>query len=386
MSILFEPINIAGMELPNRFVRSATHDGFSTTDGEITDGSIEFLTDLAKGGVGLIVVGFAYVTPAGQAVPKQNAIYDDRFIADMKKVTESIHQYDSKVVLQIGDSGSQSAVAHQKGIQTLAPSNIKRAWASFKGTEEVTHTEKGTPEYKFETAAMNAREMTEEDIQTVIQAHADGARRVREAGFDGVQFHGGHGYLISEFASTAANLRTDSWGGPLENRMRFILSSYQRVREAVGDDFPVMIKLGVEDQREGGLQLADGIEMAKGLAMVGMDAIEVSEGVEQTPANHIRTGVDTREKEAYYLDNAREVRKEVKIPLFLVGGMRSFDIMESIVEEGTADCIALCRAFIREPDLVERFRRGDREIARCISCNGCLEKLQAGRLSCIFND
>jgi 2,4-dienoyl-CoA reductase-like NADH-dependent reductase (Old Yellow Enzyme family) len=168
--------------------------------------------------------------------------------------------------------------------------------------------------------------------------------------------------------------------------MRFILSCYRGVREAVGEDYPVMIKLGVEDQREGGLSLAEGVEMAKGLAMAGMDAIEVSEGVEQTPANHIRTGVDTREKEAYYLDNAREVRKELKLPLFLVGGIRSFDIMESIVEEGTADCISLCRALIREPHLVERFRRGDREIAECISCNGCLQKLQEGRLVCIFND
>jgi 2,4-dienoyl-CoA reductase-like NADH-dependent reductase (Old Yellow Enzyme family) len=181
MSILFEPINIAGMELPNRFVRSATHDGFSTVDGEITDQSVAFIEDLAKGGVGLIVVGFAYVTPAGQAVPNQNAIYDDRYIAGLKRVTEAVHRYDSKVVLQIGDCGSQSAVAHQKGVQTLAPSSINREWASFSGTEEITHTEKGTPEYRLQTAAMNAREMTEEDIQMVIQAHADAARRVRDA-------------------------------------------------------------------------------------------------------------------------------------------------------------------------------------------------------------
>ncbi len=386
MSILFEPINIGGIEIPNRFVRSATHDGFSTVDGVITDESVAFIEDLAKGGVGLIVVGFAYVTPTGQAVPNQNAIYDDRFIAKMKQVTEAVHNYDSKVILQIGDSGSQSAVAAQRGIRPLAPSGRKRQWASFEGSEEVTHTEKGSPEYKMKTTAMEPLEMTEEQIERTINAYGEAARRVREAGFDGVQFHGGHGYLISEFASPATNSRTDGWGGPLENRMRFILSCYKSVRKTVGEDYPVMIKLGVEDQIEGGLKLAEGVEMARALAETGMDAIEVSEGVEQEPGHHIRTGVDTREKEAYYLDWAREVRKEVKIPLFLVGGNRSFDIMESIVEGGTADCISLCRALIREPHLIERFRKGDREIAKCISCNGCLVRLQQGRLECIFED
>lgn len=385
MSILFEPINIAGMEIPNRFVRSATHDGFSTVDGQITDESVEFLADLAKGEVGLIIVGFAYVTPTGQAVPDQNAIYDDRFIDGMKRVTEAVHRYDSKVVLQIGDSGSQSAVGRQKGIQTLAPSGTKKEWASFGGTKEITHTEKGSPEYKMNTTPMEALEMTEEQIQQVIEAYALAARRVRAAGFDGVQFHGGHGYLISEFASPAANRRSDEWGGPLENRMRFILSCYEAVRDSVGQDYPVMIKMGAEDQIKDGLPLSEGVQMAKHLAQAGMDAIEVSEGVEQEAAHHIRTGVDTREKEAYYLDSAREVRKEVKIPLFLVGGLRSFDIMERVVEEGVAECISLCRPFIREPHLVKRFREGDQEPAECISCNGCLENLQQGRLTCIFN-
>lgn len=387
MSVLFEPINIAGMELPNRFVRSATHDGFSTVDGEITDDSVAFISELARGGVGLIVVGFAYVTESGQAVPNQNAIYHDRFIPGMRRVVEAVRRYDSKVVLQIGDSGSQSAVARQKGLTPLAPSAVDRSWLSFEGSGEVTRTEKGTPEYRMQTSSLVPREMTEEDIHEVIQAHAQAAWRVREAGFDGVQFHGGHGYLISEFASPAANRRTDRWGGSLENRMRFILSCHQAVREAVGEDYPVMIKVGVEDQAQGGLRLSEGLQMAKHLAQAGMDAIEITEGVEQEPIHHIRTGVDSREKEAYYLDWAREVRKEVEAPLFLVGGMRSFDIMEQIVEEGTADCISLCRPFIREPHLVERFRRGEREIAKCISCNGCIKKLQEdGVLACMFND
>lgn len=386
MSILLQPMKIGKLQIPNRFVRSATHDGFSNENGEITEETITFLSELAKRGTGLIIMGFAYVTPRGQAVPRQNAIYDDRFIPGLKRVTEVIHKYDSKVVLQIGDSGSQSAVAIRRGYRPLSPSAVKKDWVNFEGEMKATTTGKGTAEFKVNTTTMEAEEMTEDEIYGVIQAHGQAARRVREAGFDGVQFHGGHGYLISQFASPATNRRKDIWGGSLENRMRFILSSYKAVRGAVGQDYPVMIKLGVADQAIGGLPLSEGVQMAKRLAQAGIDAIEISEGVEQEPAHHIRAGVDSREKEAYYLDWAREVRREVNIPLFLVGGLRSFDIMERIVTEGVADCVSLCRPFIREPHLVEDYTKGKSEMVKCISCNGCLKKLQAGLLTCIFND
>ena len=386
MSILLEPTNVSGMRLPNRFVRSATHDGFSSQAGEITDGSVAFLSELAKGGVGLVVMGFAYVTKKGQALPNQTAVCDDRFIPGLRRVAEAVHRYDTKVVLQIGDSGSQSVVAPQKGYRPLAPSAVKKDWVSFEGDMKLSRTERGTPEYRPSTVTMDADEMTEEDIERVIQAHGQAARRVREAGLDGVQFHGGHGYLISQFASPATNRRTDRWGGSLENRTRFIRACCQAVREAVGDDYPVMIKMGLEDQAKGGLSIAEGVRMARLLAEAGVDAIEISEGVEEEPIHHIRTGVDTREKEAYYLDSARRTRKEVSVPLFLVGGLRSFDIMEHIVEEGVVDCVSLCRPFIREPNLVKRYSRGQRNKVKCISCNGCIKKLQAGLLHCIFDD
>lgn len=386
MSILLEATKVAGMGLRNRFVRSATHDGFSTEEGEITDESVAFLSKLAKGEVGLITLGFAYVTKNGQAIPNQTAVYDDRFIPGLRRVTEAVHQYGTRVVLQIGDSGSQSVVAPQKGYRPLAPSAVKKDWVSFEGDMEVTQTERGTPEYRANTITMEAQEMTEDDIQRVIKAHAHAALRVREAGFDGVQFHGGHGYLISQFASPATNRRTDRWGGSLENRTRFIRDCCGAVRDAVGADYPMMIKMGVGDQAKGGLSIAEGLKMAKLLAETEVDAIEISEGVEEEPIHHIRTGVDTREKEAYYLDWARLVRKEATVPLFLVGGLRSFDIMEQIVKEGVVDCVSMCRPFIREPDLVKQYSEGNTDKVKCISCNGCLKKLQAGLLECIFDD
>ena len=386
MSILLEATKVAGMELRNRFVRSATHDGFSTEEGEITDESVAFLSELAKGGMGLIILGFAYVTKKGQALPNQTAVYHDRFIPGLRRVTEAVHQYGTRVVLQIGDSGSQSVVAPQKGYRPLAPSAVNKDWISFKGDMEVTQPERGTLEFRANTITMEAEEMTEDDIQRVIQANAQAARRVRDAGFDGVQFHGGHGYLISQFASPATNRRTDRWGGSLENRTRFIRDCCGAVRDAVGADYPVMIKMGVKDQAKEGLSIAEGVKMAKLLAAAGIDAIEISEGVEEVPIHHIRTGIDTREKEAYYLDWARLVRKEATVPLFLVGGLRSFHIMEQIVETGVVDCVSMCRPFIRNPDLVKQYSEGKIDKVKCISCNGCLKKLQAGLLECYFDD
>ncbi len=172
----------------------------------------------------------------------------------------------------------------------------------------------------------------------------------------------------------------------MENRTRFVRSCYAASRDATGDDYPVLIKMGAKDQAKGGLPISEGIQMAKLLARKGIDAVEISEGVEEDPLHHIRTGVDSREKEAYYLPWARRVRDEVDVPLFLVGGLRSFDIMEQIVKEGVVNCVSMCRPFIREPHLVQQFREEKINQVKCISCNGCLKNLQEGRLKCIYED
>lgn len=386
MSVLLEPITIAGIKLPNRFVRSATYDGFSTPGGEITDGSVALVRELAKGGTGLIITGFAYVTCRGQAVPNQTAVYDDDFIPGLRRLARAVHEYEAKVVLQIGDCGSQSPIAIRKGYRPLAPSVLKKDWISYQGEQDVIHTDKGTPEHRMETTLMEAKGMSEDEINTVIDAHGQAARRAREAGFDGVQFHAGHGYLLSQFASPATNRRTDKWGGSLENRMRFGRACYAAARRTVGEDFPLFTKLGIKDQTGGGLSMGEGIRMAELLARDGMDSIEISEGVEEEPLHHIRTGVDRREREAYYLPWARRVREVVDIPLFLVGGLRSFDIMEQIVTEGVVDCVSMSRPFVRQPLLVQQFSDRGTDMVKCISCNGCLKILQKGPLKCVFNE
>ena len=232
----------------------------------------------------------------------------------------------------------------------------------------------GMPVYR-----KKAREMNEEDIEKIIEAFAQAARRVRESGFDGVQIHGAHGYLVSQFLSPVTNRRKDKWGGSLENRMRFVIEVTRAIKKKVDQDFPVMIKLGCRDflENEPGLTIQEGAVIANALEKEGVSLIEISNGLpfEQT----IPLGINSPEKEAPYLQEARFIRKKTSGPLCLVAGMRSLPVMEKIVQSGVTDCVSLCRPFIREPALVKRWKEGNHSPAECISCGGCFNRAEKGR-------
>ncbi|MBA7678426.1 NADH oxidase [subsurface metagenome] len=191
---------------------------------------------------------------------------------------------------------------------------------------------------------------------------------MQEAGFDGVQIHGAHGYLMSQFVSPLFNLRADKWGGSAENRRRFHLEVIRKIRQAVGADFPLMIKFGVQDDREGGLSLSEGLETAQQMAEEGIDAIEVSAGI-GTAIQITKEGAPER---AYFRERAAAVKRAVTVPVMAVGGIRSLEMAKSIVDSGDAGLISLCRPFIREPGLVARWQRGEEEPARCSSCSKCM--------------
>lgn len=349
MSILFDPMEINGMVAPNRFVRSATNDRCADASGHVSDMLIAIYEGLARGGVGLIIIGNAYVKGNGRTSPTMMGAQDDGFLPGLRRLAEAVHRYDSKIVLQISHAGRQasSSVLHESPV---APSAV------------YYRLSKETP-----------RAMTEDEIEEVIDAYAAASRRAAAAGFDGVQFHGAHGYLISQFMSPYTNKREDRWGGSLENRMRFPLEVYRRARKAVGDGYPVIIKLNSEDFLEGGLTLEEGVQIAGALAREGIDAIEISGGMVESGKHISMPGIKTEEDEAYYLANARRFREAMDVPLILVGGLRTPALMERLLEKGEADMVSLCRPFIREPDLVNQWKRGDRKKADCISCNGCLK-------------
>jgi 2,4-dienoyl-CoA reductase-like NADH-dependent reductase (Old Yellow Enzyme family) len=369
---VFEPKEIGGTQIENRLVRSATFEGMASEDGSITDQIVKLYKTLAEGGVGLIITGLTYVQPSGKNYPHQTGIYKDDLIPRLKKITETVHEQGDgcKIAVQLGHCGRQSFFLEK----TIAPSAV------------------------FEPIAnIMPREMTIEEIEETIMAFAEAARRAKEAGFDAVQLHAAHGYLLSEFLSPYTNRRTDEYGGNTEKRVKIIEDIYNRIVEKVGKDFPILIKMNVDDFLAGGINLNESKKVAEKFSKTGFAAIETSGGMWEvmtrnkeelgwTPAMlpESRINIRSKDKEAYHLSYAREIKKVIDVPLILVGGIRSLDVIEKILAEGSADFIALSRPLIREPDLPSRWLKEIGALtAGCISCNGCVGSLIVGGVRCI---
>ena len=355
MSKLFETSEINGMKLANRFVRSATWEGMAADDGACTPKLIDLMAGLAKGGVGLIISSHAYVSPEGQAGPWQVGVYDDKLIPGLEAMATAVHENGGKIVMQLAHAG-YFANPKLTGQTPMAPSNAE---GFAKGPRQ---------------------EMTADDIRGVIKAYGAAAKRAQTAGFDGVQIHSAHGYLLSQFLSPAFNLRQDEYGGDIGNRARVLVAVLREIRQAVGKDYPVLVKMNCQDFIENGLQLEDSLQAAKMLVANGIDAIELSGGVLISPKlSPSRMGIKSEEKEAYFQNEARAFKGEIKVPLILVGGNRSFQVAERLVNGGVADYISICRPLIREPDLINRWKSGDLSKSACVSDNMCFMPAMKGK-------
>jgi 2,4-dienoyl-CoA reductase-like NADH-dependent reductase (Old Yellow Enzyme family) len=360
VSILFQPQRLGRIEIRNRLVRSATYYGLADESGRVGDASVALMKTLAGNAVGLIITGYAFVARDGQVFVDMNGIDSDEQIPGYREITRAVHDLKGKVVMQIAHGGVASAAAARRGEPRLVVS----------AGDGPSDPESGL------------REMTDEDIERIIDAFGRSARRVEEAGFDGVQIHGAHGYLVTQFLSPRSNHRTDRWGGSLENRMRFVVEVVRAIRQQVDGDFPVMIKLGCRDYLDDGegMTIEEGAGVAAALEEEGVCFIEVSHGM---PGRSFRKMSHGKEKapigEAYLLPDARVVRGSTSVPLAVVGGMRSLPVMEAAIESGAVDCVSLCRPLIREPDLIKRWRSGDTRPADCISCGACLKADKEGK-------
>jgi 2,4-dienoyl-CoA reductase-like NADH-dependent reductase (Old Yellow Enzyme family) len=357
VSKLFEPASIGTLELPNRFVRSATAEYLSDEGGRPLPELSEMYKALAEGGVGLIVTGHAYVHPGGRCRVQMSGIHDDALIPDWSAVAAAVHEAGGRIAMQINHGGRQCDPMAIDG-PMVAPSPIP-----------------------LNAESPRPRELSEREIEDLVRAFADAAGRVKEAGFDAVQIHGAHGYLINSFNSPAGNWRRDAWGGTLPRRVRFLEETVAAVRDVVGDDYPVFTKLGAVDFCRDGLTEDDGVEIIRHLREMGLDAVEISGGIDGGRRSNIRTGIDSPDKEAYFLPIARKARYVTDLPIVLVGGLRSRGVMERILDEGTADFVSLCRPLIREPDLPNRMRDGQ-DAANCISCNQCWPREGELGISC----
>jgi len=351
MATLFEPITVGKLKLKNRAVRSATWDGAADSQGVVTDGAVELFRSLGKGGIGLIISGHAFISPLGQGSPNQYGIYSDEMIPGLRRLTDAVHKEGSKIAVQITHCGINSGHLRRQGITCQAVSQLAEI--------ETPH-----------------KEMTNAEIEAVIADFVSAARRAVQAGFDAVQLHGAHGFLMSEFLSPFFNRRTDRWGGNPENRRRFHMDVIRQVRKEIGRDFPLFIKLGAWEDMEGGLPLDEGITAAQAMVKEGLDAIELSVGARGASLTAER-GAPER---VYFRRQSATLKKAVSVPVILVGGIRRLATANDIISSGDADMISMSRPFIRQPDLLVRWQQGE-SMAKCISCSRCFPS-GANILSC----
>ncbi len=350
---LFKPFFIGKMEVRNRFVRSGTWEGMAGDKGEITDALIDFHTRLAAGGVGLIISSFSYITEKGKANPGMIGVYDDSLIPGLKRLVDVVHEQGAKFAMQLVHSGSQSKI--DTGLGTEAPSAIK---------ERITGNLPSP--------------LSRDDIKRVIDEFAQAAGRAKKAGFDAVEIHAAHGYLLSQFLSPYSNQRSDAYGGPIKKRARIIFEVYEAIRSEVGPGFPILIKINASDFVDSGLTSEDSLWVCERLSELGIDAIELSGGIPAAlTLGAARKRILKPDKEAYFKEYAQALKPLITCPLILVGGVRSPEVMEEIFDEGTADMFSFARPLISEPELINRWMSGDTGAARCISCNECLSAAHA---------
>lgn len=336
MKTLFDKTSIGNIPLKNRLIRSATGETLAK-EGHMSPDLFKVYEDLAKGGVGTIITSFAYVVEAEKPFPGMLGIYDDSFIEEYKRLTELVHGYEANVILQLVYCGSYR-MEELGGQEIWGPSAVENLQ---------TH--------------IQPKEMTTEDIVSLQKAFANAAARAKQAGFDGVQLHAAHGFLLNQFLSPYYNRRTDEYGGPIETRARMVLETYSAVREKVGTEYPVLIKVNNSDAMEQGMTFEDCKYVCRKLTEAGIDAIEIS------GAWHHFTG----RQNSYFKDDAAEIATENNVPVILVGGNRDYHSLTEILNQTAIKYLSFSRPFIAEPDLANRWKNGDASKATCTSCNGC---------------
>ncbi|GAB6143342.1 NADH:flavin oxidoreductase [Desulfocicer niacini] len=354
---------LGSLEIKNRLVRSATVEGLSSKTGAPTQSLIDLTAALARGGVGLIIAGTAYISRDGMADINTTGMDHDDLIEPLGLLCHEVHKEGGFLAAQLLHCGS-----------TVNPDILPEKEALY-GPSAMIDPLCGEP----------VLEMDKDRISTIITNYAKAALRAKKAGFDAVQLHAAHGYLLNQFISPSRNHRTDEYGGSLENRARLLYEVYEAVRKAVGKTFPVFIKLSGYDGFEGGLTSEDAAQVAATLDTMGIDAIEVSagtaEGAKKGGWDHI---IPAPFEEGSLLKYALAIKEKVNCPVISVEGWRDPVKIEKALEK--VDAVSMCRPFIREPDLANRWLlSGDLEPAHCISCNKCLDLIATSGLGCIFH-
>ncbi len=419
---IFQPLSFRKLEVKNRIFRSNISGRFDNYDGSGNQARINWETKFARGGVGAIVSSFVPVHVRGRIIPNYAMIDGDDKIPFWRAVGESVHEYDCKFILQLSHSGRQQDVA---GVEN----QYKPALSSTSETESFH--------------GLVARAMTIEQIQQTVNDFAQGARRAREAGLDGVELHGANGYLITQFLSSAINDRRDQYGGSLENRARFVREIVAAIRKEAGEDFHLQVKISAVDYgnalfpwEKKGTTLAESIQVCKWLVQDGVDALHVSTGnmfphprnpMGDFPVEHavrwydimLSSGVHTYRNYLFFRNpvlkrvfkyfwrrtqepadkieganapHAHAIRDAIRqmdggrdVPVICTGGFQTASKIRQVIEQGDCDAVSIGRPLVANPDMVERyFARGEEipQAKRCTYCNKCLLNVLENPLGC----
>jgi 2,4-dienoyl-CoA reductase-like NADH-dependent reductase (Old Yellow Enzyme family) len=384
---VFEPFQLAGITFPNRIIRSATYEGMSDENGKPTEQLLKKYTALAKGGVGGIITGYIGVNEQGGSGLNMAFLNSKENIKAYQKLTEKMHELGTPIIAQLNHCGGQTK-EELTGMPVVAPSKIS--------------------DYK-------AKEMTKAQILEVIEAFVQAITDAKIAGFDGVQLHLAHGYLLSEFVSPRMNRRTDEWGGNTENRFRIVKTIFERARKEVGN-YPIIVKINGHETLKNGMSIDESVKIAKLLEQAGCDGIEVSNGTVKAGLATMRGSVpwemivaqndklnkmprfvksiigtvaektfpQPQPKSLYNLDAAISIKNAVNIPVIVVGGITNINEIESIINQNKGDLVSMSRPFILEADLVNKFKTGRQTHTKCIQCNFCIIGLEKAPLRCYY--
>jgi dimethylglycine catabolism A len=365
MNILLTPARIGPVEVKNRIVMPPMTTRTADDEGFITEDSIAYYMARVRGGTGLITVEMASPEKVGRHRRREVGIYDDRFIPGLTRLVGAIHDGGAKASIQLGHAGGHTR-ADICGETPIAPSAIPH------------------PVYETTFETIVPQEMTAERIEKTIAAHVAAARRAREAGFDCVEIHAAHGYLISQFHAPFENRRADAYGGSLENRARFGLDVLRAVKSAL-PGMAVVYRLSVEDFFPGGLPYSEGRQIAIWAAAAGADALHITAGHYRSLPSAQIVLPPMRFPDATFLDYAADVKKHVAVPIIAVGRLGDPATAEAAVTRGKVDFIALGRTLVADPQWVDKVRRGE-PIRRCLACNTCINEMRGGaRIGCVVN-
>ncbi len=361
-TMMFTEGRIGSLKIPNRLVMAPVDTNFADYEGKVSEKMLAYYSMRAGGGVGMIIVENSQVEgPRGKNTIRQLCVSDDRFIPGLKRLAFSIHKHQIPAILQLHHAGRQTTREITGGLQPVAPSPVP-----------------------CKTLREKPRALTIEEIEEIEDRFAKAAVRAQKAGFDGVEIHGAHGFLIGQFMSPYTNRRTDIYGGDFEGRMRFPLRIVEKVRAAVGDDYPILFRFSADEFVKGGLTLEESKKIARRLEEAGVDALDVSAGIYETLFT-ILEPMTYQEGWRVYL--ARGIKEVVSIPVITVGNIRYPNTVEQILARGDADFVAMGRALIADPEWPNKAKEGrEDEIRYCISCNeGCLGNRLTDYIGCSIN-